>query len=56
MEEWNVHIAPSTHATKNSHLAANRTIVRQSCGCQFVASYSVKGYSDEVKRHCSYPL
>ena len=32
-------------------VVANRTIC-QCCGRQFLASYSAKGYPDEVKRQC----
>ncbi len=42
----------STHVTKNGHSRGKQNYQCQSCGRQFVASYAVKGYSAQVKRHC----
>lgn len=42
----------STHVTKNGHRHGKQNYHCQSCGCQFIESYSRKGYSEEVKRHC----
>ena len=42
----------STHVTKNGHRRGKQNYHCQSCGRQFIASYSTKGYTDQVKRHC----
>lgn len=42
----------SIQVTKNGHRRGKQNYHCQSCGRQFVASYSSKGYSDEVKQHC----
>lgn len=42
----------STRVTKNGHRRGKQNYHCQSCGRQFVASYSAKGYPDNLKRHC----
>lgn len=42
----------STSVTKNGHRRGKQNYHCQSCRQQFVESYSVKGYPDDVKQHC----
>ena len=42
----------STHVTKNGHRHGKQNYHCQACGRQFVATYCLKGYSNEVKQHC----
>lgn len=42
----------SNHVTKNGHRHGKQNYHCQSCGRQFIESYSGKGYSEEVKQHC----
>ena len=42
----------SNHVTKNGQRRGKQNYHCQACGRQFVAYYSPKGYSEDVKRHC----
>lgn len=42
----------STTVSKNGHRRGKQNYRCQTCGRQFIESYSVKGYPDAVKQHC----
>ena len=42
----------STAVTKNGYRRGKQNYRCQSCGRQFIESYSTQGYSNEVKHHC----
>lgn len=42
----------SPAVTKNGHRRGKQNYRCHSCGRQFIESYSIQGYSDEVKQQC----